>query len=203
MLFLGVLSGLVALATAAPSADTTKVCDYLHKTYPQYMAYDTLGPEALESAANASVYTQINTVYWNNQNSYQFRAACAFFPASAQMVSDVVKQLNKYPTVPFAIKSGGHQPAPGFSAVLDGVLIAMETNLGKTVTQRTADGKHYILGPGARWGDVYQITGQYNEIVVGGRLAHIGVGGLTLGGGLSYYSAQYVRSIIVQEKVRY
>ncbi|KAF2166650.1 hypothetical protein M409DRAFT_66628 [Zasmidium cellare ATCC 36951] len=191
MLYLGILSSLVVLATAAPNADTVKVCDYLHKTYPQYMAYDTLGTEALNSAYNASVYTQINTDYWNNQNSYQFRAACAFFPANAAQVSDVVKQLNKYPDVPFGLKSAGHQPAPGFSSTKDGVLIAFEPNLGKTVTQRTADGKHYILGPGARWGDVYQITGKNNEIVVGGRLAHIGVGGLTLGGGLSYYSAQY------------
>lgn len=197
MLYLGIFSSLVALATAAPSADTMKVCDYLHKTYPQYMAYDTLGAEALNSAYNASVYTQINTNYWNNQNSYQFHAACAFFPANAAMVSDVVKQLNKYPSVPFGLKSAGHQPAPGFSSTKDGVLIAFETNLGKTVTQRTADGKHYIIGPGARWGDVYQISGQYNEIVVGGRLAHIGVGGLTLGGGLSYYSAQYVCRIFV------
>ncbi|KAK4500372.1 hypothetical protein PRZ48_008561 [Zasmidium cellare] len=191
MLYVGILSSLVALATAAPNADTVKVCDYLHKTYPKFMAYDTLGAEALQSAANASVYTQINTDYWNNQNSYQFRAACAFFPANAAQVSDVVKQLNKYPTAPFGLKSAGHQPAPGFSSVKDGVLIAFEPNLGKTVTQRTADGKHYIIGPGARWGDVYQYTGQNNEIVVGGRLAHIGVGGLTLGGGLSYYSAQY------------
>lgn len=193
MLSLGILAGLLALATAAPNADTQAVCDYLYKTYPQYMAYDTLGADALETAYNASVYTQINTVYWNNQDSYQFRAACAFFPGNAEQVSDVVKQLNAHPNAQFALKSGGHNPAPGFSAVLDGVLIAFETNLGKTVTQRTADGKHYIIGPGARWGDVYQISGQYNEIVVGGRLGHIGVGGLTLAGGISYYSAQYVR----------
>lgn len=129
-------------------------------------------------------------MYWNNVNSYDYRAACAFFPENAQQVSDAVKQLNKYPSVQFALKSGGHQPAPGFSAVSEGVLISMEPNLASTV--RTDDGKHFIVGTGARWGDVYQVTGQTNEVVVGGRLAHIGVGGLTLGGGLSYYSSQYV-----------
>lgn len=129
-------------------------------------------------------------MYWNNQNSYDYRAACAFFPESAEQVSTAVVQLNKYPSVKFGLKSGGHNPAPGFSAVADGVLISFEPNLASTV--RTADGNHFIVGPGARWGDVYKVAGETNQIAVGGRLAHIGVGGFALGGGLSYYSAQYV-----------
>jgi len=134
------------------------------------------------------VYNNINSIYWNAANSKN-RAACAFFPGSAEHVSDAVKELNKYPSVPFALKSGGHQPAVGFSSTDGGVIISFEPNLNSTV--RTADGKHFVVGMGARWGDVYNVTGQTNQVVVGGRLAHIGVGGLTLGGGLSYYSSQY------------
>lgn len=190
MLFVLVMSSvLLALAVATtPTNDTLAVCNYLKQTYPAYFAWDTLGARALETISNASVYTNINSVYWNAKNS-QLRAACAFFPESAEQVSDAVKQLKKYPSVKYALKSGGHQPAVGFSATDGGVIISFEPNLASTV--RTADGKHFVVGVGSRWGDVYNVTGQTNQVVVGGRLAHIGVAGLTLGGGLSYYSAQY------------
>lgn len=190
MLFLALFATFVALATAAPSDDTLKVCGYLRSKYPEYLTYDTLGLSALKTVTNASVYTQTNTVYWNNQNSYAFRSACTFVPANAQQVADAVTKLNEFPSVKFALKGGGHNPAPGFSSVKDGVLIAFEVNLASTT--RTSDGNHFIVGPGARWGDVYKETGKTNQVVVGGRLAHIGVGGFALGGGLSYYSAQYV-----------
>jgi hypothetical protein len=182
------LATVVASAAAASvTNDTLTVCKYLQGKYPNYFAWDPLGPKGF-GAANASVYNDINSVYWNAANS-KLRAACAFFPGNAQQVSDAIITLNKYPSVRFALKSGGHQPAPGFSATDGGVLISFEPNLASTV--RSEDGKHFYVGPGARWGDVYNVTGRTNQIVVGGRLAHIGVAGLTLGGGLSYYSAQY------------
>jgi len=182
------LSALVALTAASVTNDTLTVCKYLYGKYPQYFAWDPLGSNGLQTYKNASVYNDINSIYWNKQNS-QYRAACAFFPGNAQQVSDAVVALNKYPTVPYALKSGGHNPAPGFSATDGGVIISFEPNLASTV--RSDDGQHFFVGPGARWGDVYNVTGRTNQVVVGGRLAHIGAGGLTLGGGLSYYSAQY------------
>ncbi|KJY01491.1 FAD-binding domain-containing protein [Zymoseptoria brevis] len=189
MQYLALLAGLLASTAAVPTSDTLKVCDYLYQKYPNFLAYDTLGLSALKTVANASQYTEINSVYWNNENSYAYRAACAFFPDNAEKVSDAVKQLNRYPSVKFGLKSGGHNPAPGFSAVDQGVLISFEPNLASTT--RTADGNHFLVGPGAHWGDVYKEAGKTQQIVVGGRLGHIGVGGFVLGGGLSYYSAQY------------
>lgn len=188
MLFALALSSLLTLSSASVVADTQAVCSYLYAKYPNYLAFDPLGSNSLQTLSNASVYNNINSVYWNAQNS-QYRAACAFFPGNAQQVSDAVKILNQFPSVPYALKSGGHQPAPGFSATNGGVLISFEPNMAATV--RSDDGKHFFVGPGARWGDVYNVTGRTNQIVVGGRLGHIGVAGLTLGGGLSYYSAQY------------
>ncbi|KAK5125234.1 hypothetical protein LTR85_000910 [Meristemomyces frigidus] len=179
---------LLALGAASNTTDTHAVCNYLYNKYPKFLAWDTTGPDALETAYNASVYTEINTVYWNSQNS-QYRAACAFFPATAEQVSDAVHMLNNYTSVPYALKSGGHQPAPGFSSTDGGVMISFEPNLNQTV--RAADGKHFVVGAGARWGNVYKVAEETNQVVVGGRLGHIGVGGFVLGGGLSYYSAQY------------
>ena len=42
--------------------------------------------------------------------------------------------------------TGGHNPASGFASVKDGVLIAFEANLA--TTERTADGRHFIVGAG-------------------------------------------------------
>ena len=78
-------------------------------------------------------------------------------------------------------------------------MISFEPNVSATV--RTDDGKHFWVGPGARWGDAYNVTGQTNQVVVRGRLGHIAVGGFVLGGGLSFYSAQYIRHIL-QEQVQ-
>jgi len=193
---------LASVSLASPAADVTAVCQYLEAQYPAYFAWDPKAkhPTAASNASmpidddkgagNASVYNEINKDYWNNANS-KLRAACTFFPGNADQVADAVKQLNKYPAAPFGLKSGGHQPAPGFSATDHGVLISFEPNMAATT--RTEDGKHFWVGPGARWGDVYNVTGETNQVVVGGRLANIGVGGFILGGGLSYHSAQYVR----------
>ena len=197
-LFLSFINLLVLIA-AAPSADTVTVCKYLLQKYPKSLAFDPLGPYALLSVSNAATYTKVNQHYWNAENTNFYRSACAFFPADAEQLADAVKQLNKYSSVPFALKGGGHNPAPGFSATKDGLLISFAPNLANTV--RTEDGKHFVVGVGARWGDVYKITGQTNQIVVGGRLADIGVAGFALGGGLSYYSAQYVCSILLSDVV--
>ena len=44
------------------------------------------------------------------------------------------------------------------------------------------------VGAGLKWGDVYGVLEGKNLSVVGGRLSGVGVAGLTLGGGISYYS---------------
>ncbi|KAF2753344.1 FAD-binding domain-containing protein [Pseudovirgaria hyperparasitica] len=179
---------LAATAWAAPTSDADAVCSYLVDKYPRYVAWDPLNINGYKTAANASKWANAHTAYWDRRNQYN-RATCAFFPSNAEMVSDAVKQLNKYTNAPFAIKSGGHQFNKGFSSVDKGVLISFNENLSSAV--RSSDGNSFVVGSGARWGDVYTEAGKTNQVVVGGRLSHIGVGGFTLGGGLSYYSAQY------------
>lgn len=45
------------------------------------------------------------------------------------------------------------------------------------------------IGPGNRWGKVYETLSAAGKMAVGGRANDIGVGGLLLGGGLSYWSS--------------
>lgn len=47
------------------------------------------------------------------------------------------------------------------------------------------------MGVGASWGDVYAFLDPLGLSVAGGRAAQVGVGGLTIGGGISYFSPRY------------
>ena len=80
----------------------------------------------------------------------------------------------------FALRSGGHKPAPGFNSVgSDGVLIALQ-DLNKLAI--SPDKKTVTTGTGNRWRDVYGFVEPYGVLVVGGRVEMVGVGGYTLGG---------------------
>ncbi|KAI1762958.1 hypothetical protein GGR53DRAFT_499501 [Hypoxylon sp. FL1150] len=76
-----------------------------------------------------------------------------------------------------------------FDASIDsGVLISLE-NLNQV--SYDAGTELASLGSRARWGVVYTDLDKYNVTVVGGRVMDVGVGGLTLGSGLSYLTALY------------
>ena len=51
--------------------------------------------------------------------------------------------------------------------------------------------KSVVLGAGLRWGRVYQELEKRGLMVIGGRVSDVGVGGLILGGGISFFSAEY------------
>lgn len=186
-----ILLTLRAAASASPlQDDTNAVCEFLRSKYPNITAFD---PEFHAGGALVNQYNFAIQHYWNAANA-QNRALCVFLPSNAAEVSDAVKQLDLHPNAKFALKSGGHNFNKGISSTNGGILLSFNENLA-TVT-RTADGESFEVGPGARWGDVYKVTAQTNQVVVGGRLGNIGVGGFILGGGLSYYSAQYVCGLV-------
>lgn len=111
-------------------------------------------------------YEDAKNHYYSAANA-DLTPACAVFPTSAAEVSYVVKTLLKYPTVPFAVKGGGHNPNVGFSSVNWGVLITFSKHAATNISsdRRTAD-----IGSGARWGEVITALQPYNVAVVGGRL---------------------------------
>ena len=85
----------------------------------------------------------------------------------------------------FAIKGQTHAPAAGFANINEGVTIDM-TNL-KSVT---VNAKYAVasVGGGASWLDVYLYLDTLGLSVAGGRNGAVGVGGLTLGGRISYFT---------------
>ena len=79
-------------------------------------------------------------------------------------------------------------PIPLYSNTDGGVLIA-PTDLN--TLQISNDQKSLTVGPGNQWGTVYEYMEQFGLIVVGGRVGSVGVPGLLLGGGVSFYASQY------------
>lgn len=70
----------------------------------------------------------------------------------------------------------------------------MPTPIGLTrlnQLQLSADKLYVSVGPGNRWEDVYNYLEPYGLVALGGRVGNVGVPGLLLGGGISFYSNQY------------
>ncbi|KAI1074068.1 FAD-binding domain-containing protein [Whalleya microplaca] len=161
-------------SASSSNATTTAICQQLKSglgdiiTLPFDAQYATLREESWSATA------------WKHPN-------CIALPASASDVQKLIGVLVAN-DISFAIRSGGHSTNP-FDANIDiGVLIATD-KLNK-VTYDAAVGLASI-GPGARWDAVYTALDPYNVTVVGGRVLDVGVGGLILGGGLSYLSDLY------------
>jgi hypothetical protein len=89
---------------------------------------------------------------------------------------------------PFAVKSGGHAAFLGASNIDGGVTIDL-VNMNNISVD--AAGVETQIGPGNRWDDVYTNLEKRGLSVIGGRVSDIGVGGLTLGGGISFFSGRF------------
>lgn len=125
-------------------------------------------------------YDEWRAGFWSQQQSGT-QPACIFQPRNAEQVSIAVL-LARYTVCPFAIKSGGHGAFAGSSSIESGFNIDLDRLKSITLT---ADKKVAKIGPGNRWFDVYDSLEPHGLAVIGGRVADIGVGGLTLGGMLS------------------
>lgn len=131
-------------------------------------------------------YESFTGAYWSVQQA-SVDPYCAFKPASATQAS-VSILISRLSQCPFAVKSGGHAAFAGSSSIEGGITIALERLTDITVSK---DKKTVAIGPGNLWYDVYTKLQPSNLAVIGGRVSGIGVGGLTLGGGISFFSNIY------------
>ncbi|KAF4637127.1 hypothetical protein G7Y89_g968 [Cudoniella acicularis] len=112
---------------------------------------------------------------------------CRIDVSSAQDISTTIK-VSKLTQCPFVVKSGGHAAFAGGSSIQNGMLINMAR---LNMVSLSDDRKITKVGPGNTWYDVYKKLDPLGASVVGGREAGVGVGGLALGGGISYFSGRY------------
>jgi FAD/FMN-containing dehydrogenase len=134
---------------------------------------------------NATFSAQQNS-YWAQQQRETI-PSCRVVPASAEEVAKAVKILTSG-SCQFSIRSGGHSTIAGASNIEDGVTIDLS---GMNRVDVSEDKATAYVGPGARWGNVYSQLEPNNLAVVGGRVSDVGVGGLVLGGGMSFFSNRY------------
>ncbi|KAH7380523.1 FAD binding domain-containing protein [Phaeosphaeria sp. MPI-PUGE-AT-0046c] len=142
--------------------------------------------EAKVETRNESAYTAVINSFWSARQQ-EAKPYCIFKPTKAQDVSTFIL-LSRLTKAPFAVKSGGHAAFQGASNINNGVTLTF-SNM-KAISLSSDKSTVYIQS-GNTWYDVYTSLEKDNLAVIGGRVSGIGVGGLTLGGGISFFSNEY------------
>ncbi|KAL4926705.1 FAD-binding oxidoreductase [Aspergillus undulatus] len=118
--------------------------------------------------------------------------ACILQPQSSSHIAEAVSLLVEADDgstgCTFAIRGGGHNPSKGAASVQGGVTIDLAM-MNETVYH--PDKQTVEIMAGAKWGDVYKTLKPLGVAVTGGRSDSVGVGGLIIGGGMSYFAPQY------------
>ena len=139
------------------------------------------------SFPGSDLYEHSRQSYWSQQQQ-SLTPKCVMKPVSVDDVSTALKTISMFSKLssalglahcPIAIKGGGHTPWEGSSNVNDGVTFDMG---GMRDIVLTEDKSIVSVGGGARWIDVYETLDSEYLSVSGGRVASVGVAGLTLGG---------------------
>jgi len=104
--------------------------------------------------------------YWSKALR-QMRPACVVSAATAQDVSEAIKVLAQYPEVPFAVRSGGHDPNPGHASTDGGILVSLTAMKGATYDEESGLA---LVKPGGQWNDVIRDLEPHGVTIVGGRL---------------------------------
>lgn len=133
---------------------------------------------------NSTSYA-ISNSYWSRRQS-ELGPNCFFTPHTASDVSLALSALTESRS-PFTVKAGGHTAFAGGSSVDKGVTIDL-LYLNDVVV--SGDRDTVSVGPGARWGNVSSTLDRLGLAVVGGRVTDVGVAGLILGGGISFFSGR-------------
>lgn len=169
------LPELAGLEQQSSTAGCSIACNSLNDLYASAILQE--GSPAYESFTGG---------YWSAQQA-SVDPYCIFKPISGTQAS-VAVLISRLSKCPFAVKSGGHAAFAGASSIEGGITIALERLTDISVSN---DKKTVAIGPGNRWYDVYTTLQPSNIAVIGGRVSGIGVGGLTLGGGISFFSNIY------------
>lgn len=114
--------------------------------------------------------------------------SCIFLPASAEQVAAGLQLLTNSGleggACKFAIKAGGHMPIPGANNIRGGVVMNL-AQLDETTL--SADKSYVTLGAGGTWSHAYANLVKDGLAFTGGFCGGTGVGGLSIGGGQSFF----------------
>ncbi|KAE8221997.1 hypothetical protein CF319_g4736 [Tilletia indica] len=170
------LAGPGAPSTNATVQDISQVCSAL----AQKLGYDKVRQQSFLDLQ----YVQSVQHSWNQQQSY-YKPACVIYPKETNDIALTYQAITQN-NIPYGVKSGSHGVAYGWCAT-PGVLIDL---VKMDNVEYVAERGVAILGPGNRWGRVYDILAEQGQTVIGGRVTDVGMG-LLLNGGVSYISGDY------------
>ncbi|TDZ48447.1 Bifunctional solanapyrone synthase [Colletotrichum trifolii] len=134
---------------------------------------------------NSTQYA-ISSNYWSDRQA-EVHPACFVTPQSTKDVSGTVLLLKSL-GAPFTVKSGGHTAFEGGSNIQDGLTIDLAR---LSEIKFSPDNQTVSVGPGNRWINISEALDPLGIAVVGGRVSDVGVSGLILGGGISFFSGRY------------
>lgn len=139
----------------------------------------------------SDIYTASLSSYFSSQQAHE-HPDCIVYPETVQNVSTAIHTLKIVPNTTldcqFAVRSGGHAFTTGASNIDSGVTIDLR---GLHTVEISPNSSTVSVGVGSTWDAVYAELDHFNLSVAGGRVAGIGVGGLTTGGGLSWHGPRY------------
>lgn len=191
------------LDTDADLSDTARrLCKLLKEKLPQCVILPSDDDDFRKSM----------NFYWAQQ-ACEVAPACFVRPQDTSQLSRTIKILkdefdkqndsnirDNRELVTFAVRSGGHSPAVGASSIPGGVMI--DLSLFNEISP-AADEKSVLIGVGNKWFHVSDRLRTMGLAVAGGRNSAVGVGGLALGGGLSFFSPRcgFVCSNIIELQI--
>ena len=154
-------------------------------------------PNSVILPHDADAFKRSMNSYWAQQEC-EVIPACVVRPRDVQQLCTAVTVIKRHYDNQakqagaergqglFAIRSGGHSPVSGAASIKGGVVIDLGL-FGEVVP--SDDGSSVTIGAGAKWMDVSKTLDEMGLAVVGGRNSAVGVGGLTLGGGLRLFTS--------------
>ncbi|KAI0416475.1 putative oxidoreductase, partial [Xylaria grammica] len=148
------------------------------------------------SFPSSSTYESSVASYFTIQAA-SLRPACIISPETVEDVAKAVRVLTRrlpspaegeQEACPFAIRSGGHAAKGNAANIEGGVTLDLR---GLNSININPNRSTVSIGVGNTWDAVYTKLDALNLSVTGGRTAGVGVGGLSLGGGISYFGTRY------------
>ncbi|ETS86523.1 hypothetical protein PFICI_00351 [Pestalotiopsis fici W106-1] len=162
--------GHTAAAYQKSNSSCTDACSKLSQVFPTALHYPNTD----------------NFTIWDAKQQ-EVVSACRLQPANASEVSKALLILRDT-GCQFAVKGGGHSRSPNDSKSVGGVTI----DLGRIVDVAVAtDENSARLGGGLNLRQAFKALEAYNISFAGGRVASVGLGGFTLGGGSSPFSPRH------------
>ncbi|KAH8653850.1 hypothetical protein BX600DRAFT_471763 [Xylariales sp. PMI_506] len=132
------------------------------------------------------LYNATEASYWSIQEAL-LSPGCIVAPQTSTDISTIISAISNSANCDVAIKTQGHAPAAGFANINGGVTLDLSWLNETSISE---DHSVASVGAGSTWGAVYTTLNPFKKTVAGGRNGAVGVGGLTIGGGISYYSPQ-------------